>query len=291
MCIAKFNETMILANAMCVSPPKGLGGPAKQGFRDVVQQVDNAQDLRTYVLNHSAKVGPKHKDPKYEAHHVSRHPLGRMFALTSPRLKPQNPCLSRSQALSHPRWRIDNRCLPNRCRHSRCRPNRCHRSRCMRHNLSILSTLSNTSHLSCRLLRRTSINRHLDSTAGIRPPFRLNLRHRLTTPFITLPPNRMGHLPDTLPGPPGTILAPGRTHGRLRMIQAPKTTRPASPSINSHRNTTIFTVKGAAHRLPTIRRLNMARPQTASLPVATIPHRLRTAVPRHRRAPRLPDQP
>ena len=87
---------MILSNGMCVSPLKGQGdskGPQKQGFRDTIRQIDNGQDLKTFVLNHASKIGPKHKDPEYV-----KHPVGLRHALIDER--PSLPCIDSSWSRS-----------------------------------------------------------------------------------------------------------------------------------------------------------------------------------------------
>ena len=37
----------------------------------MVYQIDNGQDLRSYVTSFASKVGPEHPEIKYERHHVS----------------------------------------------------------------------------------------------------------------------------------------------------------------------------------------------------------------------------
>ena len=64
---------MILSNGMVVSPLKNQGnaeGTPKRGFRDLIRQIDNTQDLKTHVLNHASKIGPKHREPEYVKHPV-----------------------------------------------------------------------------------------------------------------------------------------------------------------------------------------------------------------------------
>ena len=68
---ASYNERLLLGNGLCVSPlqtQQGIQTP--RSLRDVVVQIDNATDLKTYVASFAPKVGNA-ADIKYERHPVS----------------------------------------------------------------------------------------------------------------------------------------------------------------------------------------------------------------------------
>jgi hypothetical protein len=63
-----------LSNGLCVSPLKAQSdgqAPQPRSLRDVVYQIDNDRDFKTYVMSFSSKVGPKPAEIKYERHPVS----------------------------------------------------------------------------------------------------------------------------------------------------------------------------------------------------------------------------
>ena len=71
---AKTNEATLMSIGMCVSSinkDQHSGGQSKRGLRDIAKQIDNSQDLKTYVLNHAAKIGPRRTSLRYERHPVS----------------------------------------------------------------------------------------------------------------------------------------------------------------------------------------------------------------------------
>ena len=73
-CTATFNEKLLLSNGLCVSPLNeqiDSQGLQSRSLRDVVYQINNEQDLRTYVTGFSSKAGLRHMEPKYEPHSVS----------------------------------------------------------------------------------------------------------------------------------------------------------------------------------------------------------------------------
>ncbi|MCJ1367703.1 hypothetical protein MMC16_006837 [Acarospora aff. strigata] len=93
---ATFNEKLLLSNGLCVSPLKtqtDRQAPQPRSLRDVVYQIDNDRDFKTYVTSFSSKVGPKPTELKYE-----RHPTLANSQTTPPAMHRQS-----QQALSqHP---------------------------------------------------------------------------------------------------------------------------------------------------------------------------------------------
>ena len=71
MCLASFNEKLLLSNGLCVSPLKGQNNDGGQrSLRDVLSQIDNARDLQSYLLSFSGRTGDKAADLKYERNPV-----------------------------------------------------------------------------------------------------------------------------------------------------------------------------------------------------------------------------
>lgn len=71
---ASYNEKLLLANGLCVSPLKGQNdNQAQQSLRDVVYQIDNGRDLHNYLSSFASKVEPKSIDIRYERHPVRMH--------------------------------------------------------------------------------------------------------------------------------------------------------------------------------------------------------------------------
>ena len=70
---ATFNERLLLGNGMCISPldEQGDGTMPSRSLREVVNQIDNDHDLRTFVTGFSSKVGPKQPNLDYRRHPVS----------------------------------------------------------------------------------------------------------------------------------------------------------------------------------------------------------------------------
>ncbi|KAL8942022.1 MAG: hypothetical protein Q9216_001912 [Gyalolechia sp. 2 TL-2023] len=68
---ASFNEKLLLSNGLCVSPLKGqTANQAQPSLREVVFQINNAQDLNGYIASHSTKIGQRHAEVKYQPHPV-----------------------------------------------------------------------------------------------------------------------------------------------------------------------------------------------------------------------------
>ncbi|KAI9660839.1 MAG: hypothetical protein M1829_006449 [Trizodia sp. TS-e1964] len=65
---ASYNEKLLLSNGMCISPLKSQSKPEVRSLSDVVSAIDNAQDLKAYLLAFASKVPPKTPDIKYERH-------------------------------------------------------------------------------------------------------------------------------------------------------------------------------------------------------------------------------
>ncbi|MCJ1464676.1 hypothetical protein MMC07_003289 [Pseudocyphellaria aurata] len=66
---ASYNEKLLLANGLCVSPLKGQSdGQSHPSLRDVVYQIDNGRDLHDYLSSFASKVEPKSTDIRYERH-------------------------------------------------------------------------------------------------------------------------------------------------------------------------------------------------------------------------------
>lgn len=64
---------MLLGNGLCVSPLKGHNNDrSARSLRDVVFEIDNAQDLNNYITSFSAKAAQRPADIKYQPHSVSR---------------------------------------------------------------------------------------------------------------------------------------------------------------------------------------------------------------------------
>ncbi|KAL8699837.1 MAG: hypothetical protein Q9224_001241 [Gallowayella concinna] len=76
---ASFNEKLLLGNGLCVSPLKGHNNDrSPRSLRDVVFQIDNTQDLNSYIRSFSAKAGQRSADIKYQPHSSlgpSNHPI------------------------------------------------------------------------------------------------------------------------------------------------------------------------------------------------------------------------
>ncbi|KAG8534250.1 uncharacterized protein KY384_001094 [Bacidia gigantensis] len=65
---ASFNERLLLGNGLCVCPlPSQPDSLASRSLREVISQIDNPQDLRTFIVSHASKVSDG-GDIKYERH-------------------------------------------------------------------------------------------------------------------------------------------------------------------------------------------------------------------------------
>lgn len=66
---ASFNEKLLLSNGLCVSPLKGHAtNKAQPSLREVVFQINNTEDLHSYIASFSAKSGQRHAEIKYQPH-------------------------------------------------------------------------------------------------------------------------------------------------------------------------------------------------------------------------------
>ncbi|KAL8866902.1 MAG: hypothetical protein Q9174_006008 [Haloplaca sp. 1 TL-2023] len=66
---ASFNEKLLLSNGLCVSPLNGQSTqPSHRSLRDVVFQIDNAQDLKGYISSFAGKAGQRSTDISYQPH-------------------------------------------------------------------------------------------------------------------------------------------------------------------------------------------------------------------------------
>ncbi|KAI4124122.1 MAG: hypothetical protein LQ338_004968 [Usnochroma carphineum] len=55
---ASFNEKLLLSNGLCVSPLKGQNSnPSQRSLREVVFQINNTEDLNSYIASFSTKAG------------------------------------------------------------------------------------------------------------------------------------------------------------------------------------------------------------------------------------------
>ena len=74
---ASFNERLLLNNGLCVSPMKTASdGPQPRSLRELVHQIDNDRDLKTFIVASSTGVPPKRPEIRYERHPV-RHGMVR----------------------------------------------------------------------------------------------------------------------------------------------------------------------------------------------------------------------
>lgn len=63
-----------MSNGLCISPLKAQTdgqAPQPRSLRDVVYQIDNDRDFKSYMMGFASKVGPKPAEIKYERHPVS----------------------------------------------------------------------------------------------------------------------------------------------------------------------------------------------------------------------------
>ncbi|KAL8942426.1 MAG: hypothetical protein Q9211_001394 [Gyalolechia sp. 1 TL-2023] len=66
---ASFNEKLLLSNGLCVSPLKEqAANQAQPSLREVVLQINNAEDLNGYIASFSSKTGQRHAEIKYQPH-------------------------------------------------------------------------------------------------------------------------------------------------------------------------------------------------------------------------------
>ncbi|KAL8722257.1 MAG: hypothetical protein Q9225_001244 [Loekoesia sp. 1 TL-2023] len=73
---ASFNEKLLLSNGLCVSPLKGQGSNQTQpSLREVVFQINNAEDLNSYITSFSTKAGQRPVEVIYQPHPVGLLPL------------------------------------------------------------------------------------------------------------------------------------------------------------------------------------------------------------------------
>ncbi|KAL9600607.1 MAG: hypothetical protein Q9219_003040 [cf. Caloplaca sp. 3 TL-2023] len=67
--LASFNEKLLLSNGLCVSPFKGQGSnQAHSSLREVVLQIDNLEDLTSYIAGFSTHAGQRPAEVKYQPH-------------------------------------------------------------------------------------------------------------------------------------------------------------------------------------------------------------------------------
>ncbi|KAL8896371.1 MAG: hypothetical protein Q9207_007737 [Kuettlingeria erythrocarpa] len=66
---ASFNEKLLLSNGLCVSPLKGQNSNQDQrSLREVVYQINNAEDLNNYITSFSTKAGQRPAEVRYQPH-------------------------------------------------------------------------------------------------------------------------------------------------------------------------------------------------------------------------------
>ncbi|KAL9587204.1 MAG: hypothetical protein Q9212_000363 [Teloschistes hypoglaucus] len=66
---ANLNEKLFLSNGLCVSPLNGHHNEQTQrSLRDVVYQIDNAQDLNHYIASFATRAGQQPTEIKYQPH-------------------------------------------------------------------------------------------------------------------------------------------------------------------------------------------------------------------------------
>ncbi|KAL8643088.1 MAG: hypothetical protein Q9228_000268 [Teloschistes exilis] len=66
---ANLNEKLFLSNGLCVSPLNGHNNEQTQrSLRDVVYQIDNAQDLNHYIASFATRVAQQPTEIKYHPH-------------------------------------------------------------------------------------------------------------------------------------------------------------------------------------------------------------------------------
>lgn len=71
--LATFNEKLLLSNGLCISPikaPEASQRSQTRSLRDVIREIDNEMDLRSYVSDFASRVGPRHADSRYESYPV-----------------------------------------------------------------------------------------------------------------------------------------------------------------------------------------------------------------------------
>ncbi|KAL8661374.1 MAG: hypothetical protein Q9202_005676 [Teloschistes flavicans] len=66
---ATLNEKLLLSNGLCVSPLNGHSNQqSHRSLRDVVFQIDNAQDLNSYIASFATRVSHQPAEIKYQPH-------------------------------------------------------------------------------------------------------------------------------------------------------------------------------------------------------------------------------
>ncbi|KAI4157407.1 MAG: hypothetical protein L6R39_000689 [Caloplaca ligustica] len=66
---ASFNEKLLLSNGLCVSPLKGQNNEQGQrSLREVVFQINNTEDLNSYIASFSNKAGQGVAEVRYQPH-------------------------------------------------------------------------------------------------------------------------------------------------------------------------------------------------------------------------------
>ncbi|KAL8699343.1 MAG: hypothetical protein Q9201_006055 [Fulgogasparrea decipioides] len=66
---ASFNEKLLLSNGLCVSPLSGHNNEqSRRSLRDIVFQIDNVQDLNSYILSFTTQAGQRPTEVKYQPH-------------------------------------------------------------------------------------------------------------------------------------------------------------------------------------------------------------------------------
>ncbi|KIW03897.1 uncharacterized protein PV09_04740 [Verruconis gallopava] len=65
---ATFNERLMLANGLLVSPLNEPNAPHQPSMRELIMQIDNLQDFQVYVRSFGAKIPPRGGEIEYKQH-------------------------------------------------------------------------------------------------------------------------------------------------------------------------------------------------------------------------------